>query len=456
MEYNQKKLPLLERISYTFSAFSYNFWSTFISTFLLYFYTDVIGIRPAVAGLIISSAVIWDAINDPLFAAVVDNHRFKNGDKMRPFLIWASIPLALLFVLLFVQVGEGTVSVVAAFVTYFLFKIPSTFNSITTGGMIKVATPVTEQRINICQFFCFGAIFGAAFSALVMWPMVRAISGVDENNNMINPKYGFFIAAVIVAVVIVAVGVFQYFCTKERIHSEKVDTISIRKACGLLFKQKNYLRVLCMAISYGLLITLAMTYGVYYCDCVINQPDLFTPMSAVYILGSLIMLPFVGKLHTLLGRNKMLLLGSAVLSLGSIVFIVLAKSALGGFVFFFCVGCGTQMINIMLSLNNADLTDIIEFREGERLDSLITTITSFFDKSVEALLTLLLGIVLEACHYDGLLDRQPDEAITAIICIIGVGTLLCAMLTFLLSRRFTLDDQVREMNEAKTLAKEAE
>ncbi len=454
MEANKPKLPFIERISYTVSAFSYNFWSTFISTFLLYFYTDVVGIRPSVAGLIISSAVIWDAVNDPLFAAVVDNHRFKNGDKMRPYLIWASIPLALLFVLLFVQVGTGTVSVVVAFVTYFLFKIPSTFNSITTGGMIKVATPVTAQRINICQFFCFGAIFGAAFSALVMWPMVRGLSGVDANNNMINPKYGFLIAAVIVAVVIVVAGVFQYFCTKERIHSEKTKNVSIFKACSLLFKQKNYLRVLCMSISYGLLISLAMTYGVYYCDCVISRPDLFTPMSAVYIGGSLIMLPFVGKLHKKIGRNKMLFLGSAVLAIGSIVFVALSKSMIGGFVFFFCVGCGTQMINVMLSLNNADLTDIIEFQEGDRLDSMVTTITSFFEKAIQALLTLLLGFVLDICHYDGMLDKQPDEAIVAIVCIIGVGTLICALITFLLSKKFTLDEQVKEMNDAKALIEE--
>ncbi len=56
-----------------------------VGSFILYFYTDILGISPAAAGAIFLVARIWDAINDPLIAGYMDTLNFKRG-KFTPFL----------------------------------------------------------------------------------------------------------------------------------------------------------------------------------------------------------------------------------------------------------------------------------------------------------------------------------------------------------------------------------
>lgn len=36
------------------------------------------------AGTILSLGIVWDAINDPLVGYFAVNHRFKNGERVRP------------------------------------------------------------------------------------------------------------------------------------------------------------------------------------------------------------------------------------------------------------------------------------------------------------------------------------------------------------------------------------
>ena len=70
---------------------------TLMSTFALIFYTDM-GIDAVHASAIILAARIFDALNDPVMGIIVDKTKTKYG-KMRPYLKWAPIPIAISFAL---------------------------------------------------------------------------------------------------------------------------------------------------------------------------------------------------------------------------------------------------------------------------------------------------------------------------------------------------------------------
>ena len=72
---------------------------TLMSTFALIFYTDM-GIDAVHASFIILAARIFDALNDPVMGIIVDKTKTKYG-KMRPYLKWAPIPIAISTTLLF-------------------------------------------------------------------------------------------------------------------------------------------------------------------------------------------------------------------------------------------------------------------------------------------------------------------------------------------------------------------
>lgn len=70
-----------------------------IGTLFLIFLTDVIGLTPAKAGLVLVLGKSWDAISDPLMGYISDHTRSRFGRRRVYFLI-GIIPIALSFFLL--------------------------------------------------------------------------------------------------------------------------------------------------------------------------------------------------------------------------------------------------------------------------------------------------------------------------------------------------------------------
>ena len=63
---------------------------------MLYFYTDVVGISPLLAGWIYALGIGWDAITDPYMGYIAERTRTKMG-SYRPYILFGSIPLAFSF-----------------------------------------------------------------------------------------------------------------------------------------------------------------------------------------------------------------------------------------------------------------------------------------------------------------------------------------------------------------------
>lgn len=91
-----------------------------VGSFLQVFYTNVLYIDPKKITMLFLIARIWDAINDPMWGAVVDSRRPGKNGKFRPYLRWFSTPLAIFGVLMFVKIpglSEGQY-LAFAYITY--------------------------------------------------------------------------------------------------------------------------------------------------------------------------------------------------------------------------------------------------------------------------------------------------------------------------------------------------
>ncbi|MDE7185745.1 MAG: MFS transporter [Lachnospiraceae bacterium] len=74
-----KKLPLKTKLALGFSGWANNLLILLNTYFLLYFYTDVVGISGGTAAAIMLIARVWDAVNDPMMGIIVDKTRLKEG-----------------------------------------------------------------------------------------------------------------------------------------------------------------------------------------------------------------------------------------------------------------------------------------------------------------------------------------------------------------------------------------
>ena len=439
-----EKLSFRERIGYGLTGFGNGCWMALLSSFLLFFYTDVAGIRPAVASGIISAATIWDAINDPLIASFADNHRFRSGERIRPYLLIASVPMALCLALLFTVFGSGTLTAVMAFVTYFLFRIPSTFYCLPMGAMAQLATPSDEERVTLNTYSSGGGAFGTAFCSVALLPIIRAVAGLDESRNMVNPRRGFFVGALLVGIVVVASAAYNYFTTRERVRPETENKEKFLPSCAVILRCRSFRQNLLLTFFYGTICSLVTGYALYYCTHVLGNQALATPVTAMYIVGVAAALPFVRRIYEKLGRTKLLLLAAAILTAGSVVFLAAPRLLIAPFFYCLCIGVGSELVFVLLAINRADVTDILEKESGVRHDGMVGNVSNFIQKCATAVLTALLGVVLELVHYDADLPEQPASALTAIVLIMGLGGLISALLIGVVSSRLNLDSELEK------------
>lgn len=101
--YTQKNLSMKKMLGYSMGALGDNASYCLVFNFLSFFFTTIAGVSPRVSGIIISIALVWDAITDPICGIMMDRSRCKYG-KRRPFILTSLPVLGASMILLFLNV----------------------------------------------------------------------------------------------------------------------------------------------------------------------------------------------------------------------------------------------------------------------------------------------------------------------------------------------------------------
>ena len=109
------KLSMLQCVGFGSGDLAQNLIYQTISMYLLFFYTNVYGLEPAVAAVMFLIVRIIDVVWDPLVGTFVDKHDPKMG-KYRSYLVLGGIPLTGFALLCFWNGFSG--SLLYANVTY--------------------------------------------------------------------------------------------------------------------------------------------------------------------------------------------------------------------------------------------------------------------------------------------------------------------------------------------------
>lgn len=186
------KVSIKEKIGYALGDGAANIAWRGVSTFLLFFYTDVFGITPATAGLLLLIARSSDGFSDVLMGIVGDRTNTKYG-KFRPWVLWTAFPLAAILSLLFTSPDlSETGKVVYAYTTYILFTLIYTANNIPYGALMAVMTGDNKERTSIGSYRMVGAFAGGMLVQGALLFLVAYFGNVNpsiEVNELAPSKY---------------------------------------------------------------------------------------------------------------------------------------------------------------------------------------------------------------------------------------------------------------------------
>ncbi len=424
----------------TFSTAS-NVVYQFKSIYYLFFLTNVLKIDILVAGTILTIGTIWDAVNDPLIGFWAVNHKFKNGERVRPLAIWFAVPWAITVVLLFTNFGlQNSAAIVVALIVYLLFELFNTFVGIPYNSMGSLATNMDEDRRSINVFRNLGGALGAGIGAVACLPLLKVFGAMDGKGNLIDSmsSRGFMLTAGVMGAVCIAGCLVHYFTTKERVKSiaDDDEKLTAKTVFTMLFKCKAWVFNMLYIICYGVINLLLMSCITYYATYVIGSTAAATAIQAAYLAASIGSSFLVSAIDRKLGRKKTMLAAAVLFILGKIWFVINPFSLGAIYVNAISVGIAVTITFVMFNTNRNNIVDIIEWQSGRRLDSMVSTADNLASKLAVAGATWLVTAALSAQGFNANLAVQPAGAIKTINAVLGwvpmvVATIMMVVIFFL-------------------------
>lgn len=383
-----------------------------VTTLLQRYYTDVFGLSPLFILIMFMVARVWDAINDPIMGRIVDKRKPSKQGRYRVWMKYASIPLALATLLMFLPwpnavdaMGKVGIMVYAT-ITYVLFGMVYTMHQIPYGSLASVITTDDKERNGLSVSRSIGSALGNVPILLItmFWTVKKQ---VEVNGEMVEKSVVDYSRAIIgVAVVAVLVGVllfFGYKLNKERVVAKPVENKEKTKL-GLilknLLKNRSFVAI-CLA---GMLLLagqmFTQSFYTYLFDYKFGKSWMNMVSMAMTYLPMVLLMPFMGKLVRKFGKKEVCVFGSflaAAANLAMFAFRGFENVGLLTFIFLaFCFisGVGLSILTLEIWAITTDAIDDVEVKTGMRNDGSAYSIFMFFRK---------LGQVLAAVAVNGAL-----------------------------------------------------
>ena len=157
------------------------------ASFFQYFLTDIALFPPEYVAVLLILMKVWDGVNDPIVGSIVDRHRFKNGEKLRPLLKYTPVPVGIFTVLIFFvfSTDESLLWLRLGYfvIMYLCWDITYTMQDVAIWGMTAVVTPDSNERDKFVQLArTIGSIFFGIAGAVI--PMVMEIVAQNAGKSL--------------------------------------------------------------------------------------------------------------------------------------------------------------------------------------------------------------------------------------------------------------------------------
>ncbi|RPJ59466.1 MAG: MFS transporter [Acidobacteria bacterium] len=272
------KVGFLEKIGYGLGDGASCFYFQTFSAYLLFFYTDVYGLPAAIVGTMLAVTRIGDAIIDPFMGMVADRTRSRWG-HFRPYLIWMSLPLAVMGVATFTTPGFGLAGkIIYAYVTYSILMLLYTAINIPYGALLGVVSSDSLDRTSLASYKMSFAFGGSLVVQAVALYLVEFFGGGNAQRG-----WQLTMAAFGVIAVILFFGTFSL--TRERIQPPVQQRTTFSRDFADLITNVPWLLLCVIGVSTLVYASLRVAATVYYFKYYIG-PQTFSFLGQSYELDT--------------------------------------------------------------------------------------------------------------------------------------------------------------------------
>jgi len=364
------------------------YWSG-VGLYLLYFYTDVVGISPLYAGWIYAIGITWDAITDPFMGFIAERTRSKWG-SYRPFIIFGSVPLALSFVLLFwVPPFEGTFLFLFLLLVNIFHRSCFTIVSVPYSSLTARITDDSDERTKLTTARMLAASFGTFSISAAGFPIVLFFGSGNESTGFL------FLGLISGSIAILILAITVYF-VKERTF-DPVNQINANFKLIAKSVSQNYpfwivFSSILILGSTALIFNNNLIYFVKYSLDLHAYQGLILGTSGGF---TLLAIPFWALLALRLGKRNSWLIAMAWLLIGFLAFYFYPTQSLSELLIILAfLGFGNGATGVLFWSMLPDTIEYGEWKTGIRTESSLYGFMTFAQKGAIGISALLLGIIL--------------------------------------------------------------
>ena len=243
--------------SYSLALAGQNIIFSIQLNFLMFAFTDLLGLLPAAVGTLLLLARLFDAANDPLMGYVVERTRTRWG-KFRPWLLISPLPLGLLTLAMFHNPGlPPGQTLMYAYVVYFAWTIVYTLTDVPIWSLTATMTRDAQERSRVVAIARVGSVVAVA-SAAIFIPVLAQWLAPDSKQG------GYFQAVLLLVCIAVPLLTLAFFGVRERVVPQ-AETVSLRAQFAWL-RDNRPLQLLLASGLLGFMSVSTLTIVPYYAE----------------------------------------------------------------------------------------------------------------------------------------------------------------------------------------------
>jgi GPH family glycoside/pentoside/hexuronide:cation symporter len=392
------KLPTRTKVLYGIADLGISLLTAAIQFFLLFFYTDIAGIDPGLAGTaLLVGKLTWDALNDPVFGYLSDRTRSRWG-RRKPYMLIGAIPFGLTIWLLF-SIPAGLVGVKAFLAVLGSFLLADTFQTMVSVPYYALSAELTydyDERTSLISirmiFTVVGYILGAALTTAVAgffmnlgWTKNAAYSGMGA----------VFGAVAVITLLITTFGV------KEIPNPDlKPAEMPALKQIKFVFKNRPFVQYMIMSTIISISFTLLTSLLPYYLTYQLKMTSEISYVMFVMLATIGVFLLMWQKISKKMSKGPAYALGLAIASAAILVaFFLPAHPTWIIYLVAFIAGLGFSAQYVFPWSMIPDVIEVDQAVTGERHEGIYFGVNAFLGKLTGALGIAASGWALKLYGY---------------------------------------------------------
>jgi sugar (glycoside-pentoside-hexuronide) transporter len=444
------RLSFWRKAGYGLGGAASNIIWQMVNLFLLYFYTDVFGISGAIAGVIFLAARFIDAVTDPVMGYIADHTRSRWG-KFRPYILFGSVPLGILYVLTFTTPDfSESGKIIYAFVTYIILgSVTYTMVNIPFNSLMATITQNPNERSELSSFNLILSQLAVLLISIATKPLIALFP---------NERIGFTVVVGIYAVLSVIMFIIVFISNKEKVYTTENGKYKLKDAFKLLFRNK-FLLLLATAYLFSTISgTIRNASAVYYFKYNVGNEALFSVFMLIQLIGALpasALAPVIAK--KMGSKRNLMIWGSVIFIIGDLGVLLISFSIPALFFLFnLIIGIGGGFAMVMNWSMIADTVEYGEWKTGMRGEGIIYSSMTFISKLAAAIGGILSGTLLSMAGYVPNQAQSP-AVLSTILNMLALYPIITGIIGICLMIFYKLDDktfnqivkEIRERNSKK-------